>query len=290
MKTCKMNIKSLAAAILFQLMLLIGLLATSTPSPARFLTPDTFDPWEQGVDFNRYAYSQDDPINGSDPNGHTMSSAFGSLRDLFGSHPRQKERDGWLKRQARIDEIRAYRATEAGRDDVAKDWKDHAASYRSYVGIPDDVLAEASSKEFGADVAAGIIGGAEIRASVGLSVSLETARLEIEARKRASGYSSSQSGGAPVLSSTKPVDRGAFAKVRSQYWRNEASQNPGNYSTSDLARMGQGKPPIGNDNKPMELHHVAGSNNSPVVPMTQGDHRGGDNFMLNHPWLRGRDE
>jgi RHS repeat-associated protein len=35
-----------------------------------FLTPDTFDPWEAGVDFNRYAYAGDDPINHSDPNGH----------------------------------------------------------------------------------------------------------------------------------------------------------------------------------------------------------------------------
>lgn len=38
--------------------------------PVRFLSPDTWDPFLQGVDTNRYAYSLNDPINGSDPSGH----------------------------------------------------------------------------------------------------------------------------------------------------------------------------------------------------------------------------
>ena len=45
------------------------------PLLPRFLTPDTYDPTEQGVDFNRYAYALNDPINGSDPNGHDVPSA-----------------------------------------------------------------------------------------------------------------------------------------------------------------------------------------------------------------------
>ena len=40
------------------------------PNLAHFLTPDSYDPWEAGVDFNRYAYAGNDPINFSDPNGH----------------------------------------------------------------------------------------------------------------------------------------------------------------------------------------------------------------------------
>ncbi len=36
-----------------------------------FLTPDTLDPTEAGVGTNRYAYSDGDPINKSDPNGHS---------------------------------------------------------------------------------------------------------------------------------------------------------------------------------------------------------------------------
>jgi RHS repeat-associated protein len=40
------------------------------PDLARFTTPDTWDPILAGVDFNRYAYAGNDPINMSDPNGH----------------------------------------------------------------------------------------------------------------------------------------------------------------------------------------------------------------------------
>ena len=40
------------------------------PNLGRFLSPDTYDPTLAGVDFNRYAYAGNDPINGSDPNGH----------------------------------------------------------------------------------------------------------------------------------------------------------------------------------------------------------------------------
>ena len=39
----------------------------------RFLTPDSYDPIEPGVDFNRYAYAGNDPVNFSDPNGHFVS-------------------------------------------------------------------------------------------------------------------------------------------------------------------------------------------------------------------------
>jgi RHS repeat-associated protein len=40
------------------------------PNYGRFLSPDTWDPILAGVDFNRYAYAGNDPINMSDPNGH----------------------------------------------------------------------------------------------------------------------------------------------------------------------------------------------------------------------------
>jgi hypothetical protein len=43
---------------------------------ARWLSPDTYDPWMEGVDFNRYAYSGNDPINKSDPNGHATVGQF----------------------------------------------------------------------------------------------------------------------------------------------------------------------------------------------------------------------
>jgi uncharacterized protein RhaS with RHS repeats len=54
--------------------LLFATLTMAHPAQARFLQPDTYDPWSAGVDINRYAYSQNDPINGSDPNGHSWKS------------------------------------------------------------------------------------------------------------------------------------------------------------------------------------------------------------------------
>ncbi|PDT27229.1 hypothetical protein CO660_24440 [Rhizobium sp. L9] len=45
---------------------------------ARFISPDDWDPTKEGVGTNRYAYSGDDPVNKSDPNGHMMS-----YRDLY---------------------------------------------------------------------------------------------------------------------------------------------------------------------------------------------------------------
>ena len=44
----------------------------------RFFQPDTYDPTEQGVDINRYAYALNDPINLSDPNGHDPHWKYGN--------------------------------------------------------------------------------------------------------------------------------------------------------------------------------------------------------------------
>jgi RHS repeat-associated protein len=40
------------------------------PDLPNFLTPDWWDVIQPGVDVNRYAYAADDPVNGSDANGH----------------------------------------------------------------------------------------------------------------------------------------------------------------------------------------------------------------------------
>jgi RHS repeat-associated protein len=44
------------------------------PNLGRFLTPDTWDPMLPGVDINRYAYAGNDPVNGSDANGHNTEA------------------------------------------------------------------------------------------------------------------------------------------------------------------------------------------------------------------------
>lgn len=47
----------------------IGALFCQT-ADARFISPDDWDPTKPGVGTNRYAYSENDPVNKSDPNGH----------------------------------------------------------------------------------------------------------------------------------------------------------------------------------------------------------------------------
>ncbi|RYG99568.1 MAG: hypothetical protein EON58_03475 [Alphaproteobacteria bacterium] len=43
------------------------------PAFGRFISPDDWDPTLEGVGTNRYAYAQNDPVNKSDPNGHSTS-------------------------------------------------------------------------------------------------------------------------------------------------------------------------------------------------------------------------
>ncbi len=63
-------IETIKRWVSFVLLVVMLSVLAAPAAQARWLTPDTYDPWEQGVDFNRYAYSGNDPINGSDTNGH----------------------------------------------------------------------------------------------------------------------------------------------------------------------------------------------------------------------------
>jgi hypothetical protein len=44
---------------------------TMDPLLGRFISPDDWDPTKEGVGTNRYAYAGNDPVNLSDPGGHT---------------------------------------------------------------------------------------------------------------------------------------------------------------------------------------------------------------------------
>ena len=48
---------------------------------SRYISPDDWDPTIQGVGTNRYAYSANDPVNKSDPNGHAFKDW---LERIFG--------------------------------------------------------------------------------------------------------------------------------------------------------------------------------------------------------------
>jgi hypothetical protein len=85
--------------------------------------------------------------------------------------------------------------------------------------------------------------------------------------------------------------RKEFEAVKPKFWKHEAATRPGAYSPENIARMKQGKPPIGSDGFPMELHHqvplAEGGTNAfeNLVPMTRTEHRLGLNYKLNHPNL-----
>jgi RHS repeat-associated protein len=83
------------------------------------------------------------------------------------------------------------------------------------------------------------------------------------------------------------IDRKAFRAQRENFWKAEAQNNPAAYSQDNLQRMLDGKAPIGPDGYPMELHHVDGTPDADLQPMTRSDHRLGKNYLANHPWLGG---
>ncbi|TCV74481.1 RHS repeat-associated protein [Neorhizobium sp. R1-B] len=60
----------------FTVLLLVAMTSTSA---ARFISPDTLDPSIEGVGTNRYAYAANDPINKSDPTGHILDTAWDLL-------------------------------------------------------------------------------------------------------------------------------------------------------------------------------------------------------------------
>jgi hypothetical protein len=81
------------------------------------------------------------------------------------------------------------------------------------------------------------------------------------------------------------INRAQFRLEREAFWKLEAQANPTKYSEADLARMQQGRAPIGPDGKPMELHHRDGTPDGPLDPLSRTEHRGGENYRKNHPWL-----
>lgn len=107
---------------------------------------------------------------------------------------------------------------------------------------------------------------------------------ELEAGALAADASSIRGSTAAAVSQ---IDRAAFRSERSTFWKNEVSNNPQKYTAENIARMKAGKAPIGTDGHPMELHHVNGTPNGGLQPMTRTEHRMGDNYINNHPWLRG---
>jgi hypothetical protein len=86
----------LSRALSLFLALALFVVPSVQPAQARFLSPDNWDPWLPGVDFNRYSYGGNDPINNSDPNGHQMWDVV--------AYPNQDDRDLFHAKEAQTKE------------------------------------------------------------------------------------------------------------------------------------------------------------------------------------------
>jgi RHS repeat-associated protein len=80
------------------------------PVLARFISPDWWDPDKPGVGTNRYAYSDNDPVNKSDPNGHNHDDGEGGRTGPGGTTAGNKP--GGVDGQA----VRAADGKEVGRN------------------------------------------------------------------------------------------------------------------------------------------------------------------------------
>jgi hypothetical protein len=128
------TIKLIVSAVLLAIFMSLSL----PTAQARFLTPDAYDPWMQGVDINRYAYSQDDPINHSDPNGHDW---FTSIQDLFSSKSSRDARNQDFANSASrdlADNLKMYASGKIDRftyEDRRQFFEEIRNHYQSRVGL-----------------------------------------------------------------------------------------------------------------------------------------------------------
>ena len=86
--------------------------------------------------------------------------------------------------------------------------------------------------------------------------------------------------GDDITNLTKAGNEPKWGTVRQRYWKNEAYYNPGSYTSENLARMRQGKPPLvqykNGKYYPMELHHIQ--------PRAQGGTHSYGNLERLAPW------
>jgi hypothetical protein len=145
------------------LLVIASMLSVSftTAANARFISPDDWDPTQEGVGTNRYAYSANDPVNKSDPNGHqTINSFFGDFfGSFYGQNALNRQSTNVLAERARGDIIAGtqnatasaglFVANQTGIPDIVNGYKDGNKTQVA-IGIASAVLAVTPFKIGGA--------------------------------------------------------------------------------------------------------------------------------------------
>lgn len=97
------------------------------PRLGRFISPDDWDPTLEGVGTNRYAYAGNDPVNGSDPNGHNWGDFLGGF---FGQNPVSRQSTEQLGQRAqaavkeKADEVVQFAVNETGVPDIVEGFRE----------------------------------------------------------------------------------------------------------------------------------------------------------------------
>jgi len=210
------------------------------PGRGGFLSVDPVEPSPANLfSFGRYGYSNNNPINHTDPDGRCSDAdgSCGRMVSAYGAHP-------W----ATPGQVEA------------------AASLLPFVGDATNI-ANAYNDPSALNITVAVIGVVPEGGAVAGKLIKEAKEL------------------GKAVKATSKIDRTAFKAERTAFWKNEAKANPAKYSEEDLAKMQKGGAPTGADGHPMELHHVDGTPEGGIEPMSRTDHRGGDNYKDNHPWL-----
>jgi RHS repeat-associated protein len=244
------------------------------PLLGRFLSPDTWDPTLPGVDINRYAYAGNDPINASDPNGnHWLADGNEDpWRDSSNTLHNHDSSEGQMNRTLTAEDGYSLGSTNKISEELRQEFYDQSSRLES---TPNEngfdfndeyerarIFEEAANTTL-SDFLLDFLGPGKVKRTVGIADDI-----------------------AKKGKYTTKIDRKEFRKTREQYWKDEAKNNREKYSDADLQRMDQGRAPIGKDGKPTELHHQDGTPEGEITPMERDDHRGGDNYIKNHPWLK----
>jgi RHS repeat-associated protein len=256
----------------------------SLNNPLRYIDPDGRDPGRQAPSNDDPNYRNLGPVKDSEisPGGCEGAKppagmhCAGTTQWVDGQMYYVWESDGVTKKKGRPD------GYEDGRPDgTNKVGLIEPASW-SLELVP-NIAVDIETKKA---IDGAIIVGSVIGAGVGA--------VTVAAKELAAGAKSAVKEGlrgARVSGDALKAARKEFEKVKPGFWKDQATTNPGAWSAKDLDRMKRGRPPIGADGHPMELHHrvplAQGGTNQfdNMVPMTQTQHRLGPNYKKNHPGL-----